>query len=142
MNRVKRQSGFTLIELLIVVVILGIIAAIVIPQFGSAAEDAKLGSLKTNLSTIRAQVEFYKFQHNGNYPSQANFAAQMTAPTDINGGTTANDFGPYLIDIPTNPFNLLATIGTLGSLGDNSEGWAYDGTTGEFRADSPAHVTD
>ena len=74
----KRNRGFTLVEILIVVVILGILAAIVIPQFSQASSDANLSSLKSNLQTIRSQIELFKIQHLDVPPAVATFEAQMT----------------------------------------------------------------
>ena len=56
----RAKSGFTLVEILIVVVILGILAAIVIPSFSNASSDAKLANLKSNLQTVRCQIQLYK----------------------------------------------------------------------------------
>ncbi|MFQ6036674.1 MAG: type II secretion system protein, partial [Sedimentisphaerales bacterium] len=81
----KAKSGFTLVEILIVVVILGILAAIVIPQFTEASTEAKLNSLMSDLQTFRSQIELYKVQHNDNPPTAANFVAQMTETSDISG---------------------------------------------------------
>jgi type II secretion system protein G len=63
-----RARAFTLIEILIVVIILGILAAIVIPQFSQASSDAAESSVKSTLQTVRAQLELYKFK-NSAYPS-------------------------------------------------------------------------
>ena len=142
MERKKRQSGFTLIELLIVVVILGIIAAIVIPQFSVATTDAKLAAVQTNLGTMRAQLQLYKFQHNDLWPTEADVVAQLTGETDIAGLTTGTGFGPYLLSVPENPFTGFATIqaaGGAGALGDDSHGWYYNQTTGTIQADSAGH---
>src|SRR5499427_4093491 len=57
------KSGFTLVEILIVVIILGILAAIVIPQFTNASQDARKNSVSSLLQTIRSQIELYKLQH-------------------------------------------------------------------------------
>ncbi len=60
-QRVKR--GFTLIEILIVVVILGILAAIVIPQFAESADSAQANAAHSTLQTIRSQFELCKFKN-------------------------------------------------------------------------------
>jgi len=57
-----RRRGFTLIEILIVVVILGILAAIVIPQFTSASDQAAVSSVRSQLQTLRSQVHLYQVQ--------------------------------------------------------------------------------
>lgn len=59
-NRARR--AFTLIEILIVVVILGILAAIVIPQFTDASDQANVASMKSQLQTMRSQIELFRIQ--------------------------------------------------------------------------------
>ncbi len=124
------HQGFTLIELLIVVIILAVLAAIVIPQFGSSTEDAKVSTLKSNLSSLRNALEVYYQQHDSRYPGKYksidgttasaatgagecpdSFVAQLTLYTDKNGKTsgTKSDvfkYGPYVKDdaLPANPF--------------------------------------
>ena len=141
----KTQSGFTLVEILIVVVILGILAAIVIPQFTDASTEAKTSSLCSDLQTVRSQIELYKIQHNDNLPSSAavGIVSAMTEQTDIDGNA-GTEYGPYLQKIPTNPFNDLATIteaatdpGIAGGAG-----WFFNTTTGAFRADDDGVTTD
>jgi len=101
----RAKSGFTLVEILIVVVILGILAAIVIPQFTQASTEAKISSLQSNLQSIRSQIELYKIQHNDEPPADAaNFVTQMTTQTDV-AGNPGEDFGPYLQKMPINPFS-------------------------------------
>ena len=56
-------QAFTLIEILIVVVILGILAAIVIPQFTDASQEAMASNLQSQLQTIRSQVELHNVQN-------------------------------------------------------------------------------
>jgi general secretion pathway protein G len=89
----KAKSGFTLVEILIVVVILGILAAIVIPQFTDASTEAKTSSLASNLQMLRAQIELYKIQHNDNPPSGvgSTFVNQMTTFSDVSGNTNASE---------------------------------------------------
>lgn len=59
----RGRRAFTLIEILIVVVILGILAAIVIPQFTDASQDAQLSSIQSQLQTVRSQIELYNVQN-------------------------------------------------------------------------------
>jgi len=136
----KAKSGFTLVEILIVVVILGILAAIVIPQFTEASTEARESSLKTDLQTLRSMIELYSVQHLDVNPTLANFVNQMTKQSDINGtvppaaGMTA--LGPYLQQIPTNPFNSKSTLDpSPGTAGDDGGGWEYDETSGDIHAD-------
>ena len=143
----KRQPAFTLIELLIVVVILGIIAAIVVPQFSIATDDAKLSTLRTNLSTIRAQLLLYKLEHNSSFPTDnTKFEAQMTAKTDV-AGAVGTDYGPYLMMIPENPFTGTKDIKAakvVDAGGANKAAWYYLATdTRLIRAnDTEAHHDD
>ena len=140
-----KNRGFTLIEVMIIVTILGILAGIIIPQFTSAAETSKLGTLKTNLATIRAQIEMYKFEHDETYPtSVATFVDQLTLASQPDGstaplGTAGFNLGPYLQQFPNNPFTDTNTVGT-GAAG--SSDWYYDAATGQFRAnDDAAHTS-
>jgi general secretion pathway protein G len=105
----KAKSGFTLVEILIVVVILGILAAIVIPQFTEASTEAKLSSLVSDLQTIRSQIELYKIQHDDLLPGQADAASAIVPANFITDLTTikaynGKNYGPYLQKIPTNQF--------------------------------------
>jgi general secretion pathway protein G len=112
--------GFTLIEILIVVVILGILAAIVIPQFSSASSEARESTLRDCLRYLRTQITVYQAQHrdiapgypSGNpasAPDSASFLDQMTGFSDEHGNLAASSsdifhFGPYLSRMPANPF--------------------------------------
>ena len=111
-RRTVRKGGFTLVEILIVVIILGILAAIVIPQFTSASQDARKNSLTSQLQTLRSQIELYKLQHLDQLPSSLVASTplwdQLINKTNASGTTgtsTAYPFGPYLQSAPTNPLN-------------------------------------
>jgi general secretion pathway protein G len=130
------KKGFTLVEILIVVVILGILAAIVIPQFTSASETAKASSLVSQLQTIRSQLELYQVQHNGDYPDLSANWDQLTEKTELDGTVAADDFtgttyGPYLQKAPNNPFEDSTSTADAPAAG---VGWVYDSTTGEIEA--------
>ena len=136
------KKGFTLVEILIVVIILGILAAIVIPQFTEASNEARVSNLRTNLQTIRSQLLLYKTQHLEKYPTD--FVPQMTTYSNAAGETDAAPssdypFGPYLQAIPQNPFTGSNTIDVSATLPktDIGGGWWFSSVTGEFRADLP-----
>ena len=141
----KAKRGFTLVEILIVVVILGILAAIVVPQFTQASTEAKLNSLCSNLQSLRSQIELYKVQHNDVSPTLADFTEQMTETSDIDGTTSGDKvrtttycYGPYLERVPENPFNNLATLVAITDpcqAGSGGAGWAYLAATGQIYAD-------
>jgi len=147
----RAKSGFTLVEILIVVVILGILAAIVIPQFTEASTEAKVSSLATDLQTLRSQIALYKIQHNDAAPTLANFLAQMTQYSDISGATQATKdathiYGPYLQKIPVDQFNDMqdavgnGTLEAIGAAPTNLTSWAYDETDGTIKANDTYDV--
>ncbi|KPL21710.1 MAG: hypothetical protein AMJ75_09465 [Phycisphaerae bacterium SM1_79] len=145
----KAKSGFTLVEILIVVVILGILAAIVIPQFTEASSEARLSSLCTDLQTVRSQIELYKIHHADDLPGEgtASFVDALTKYTDIDGALAAvqepadDVYGPYIQKVPKNQFNNFDTVRIDGAApGADTEGWHFDSTTGAFHADSPDHA--
>lgn len=133
----KARKGFTLVEILIVVVILGILAAIVIPQFSDASTQSKLSSCRTTLQSLRSQVELYKIQHNDNPPASPEATEVwpvMTGYTDVDGNTNAAKtavfcYGPYIQQIPTNPWNDSKIFDAADGAG---VGYVYDDTTGDL----------
>lgn len=135
-----RRRAFTLVEILVVVVILGILAAIVVPQFSNAADDTKESAMKQNLVRMRQQIELYRQEHNGNHPTLANFIDQMTLASDQTGATAAigtadYPFGPYLQKMPRNPYTDTIPIGD-GAVGTSA--WYYDETTGHIAPNDSA----
>ncbi len=156
------KRGFTLVEILIVVIILGILAAIVIPQFTNASQDARKSSLTSQLQTIRSQVELYKLQHRDEWPTADGSRTtawswtKMTTKTDADGAASAdaNAFGPYLQADPVNPIftgagltgdaQKIAAAGVtsvagplvLGAASGATTGWVFSTSDGKFYATS------
>ena len=108
------RKGFTLIEILIVVIILGILAAIVIPQFSSASTDARKSNVQSTVQTLRSQIALYKLQHQDVLPDLVTNWDPMLKKTDASGSTSpatgVQTFGPYMQDTPTNSLNGKTTV--------------------------------
>lgn len=133
------QSGFTLMEILIVVILLGILAMVVVPQITISSEDTKASTLQSNLSQLRSLLEIYYAQHNETYPgtvddtdgvgppadAAAAFVNQLTLYTKPSGQASKTDkanypLGPYIKSnaLPPNPFNNQNTIVIDNSISD------------------------
>lgn len=126
MNRNK--TAFTLVEILTVVIILGIMATIVVVQCTDAAEDSMRSNLLLSTQSIRAQLELYRMQHNGKYPTD--ITAQLTRRTDVDGTVgPGGGYGPYLPIFPANPFSRRPAKAAK-TTGLDGEGWSYDSATG------------
>ena len=108
------RKAFTLVEILIVVGIIGILAAIVIPEFKSHTQKAKEAAAKDNLRILRNTIEFYAVQHNGVPPGYNN---------DDPSGVPGHVFfisqlvfaEKYLPKLPENPFNGEIFVKTIGN---------------------------
>jgi len=152
------RKAFTLAEILIVVVILGILAAVVIPTFASCTTAAKDSALAQDLMMLKRMVLVYKAQHleiapgypNGDTtqaPTEQAFLDQVTMASNSSGatavvGTVGFNYGPYMQKIPQNPFNSLRTVQVLAdgedfpADADGSHGWVYKPATQEVRPDN------
>jgi general secretion pathway protein G len=143
-DRLAPRSGFTLVEILIVVILLGVLAAIVIPQFSDASNEAREATLAENLDMVRRQIELFRHHHVGVLPGEGgrDIVEQLTERTDMHGIVAPDGrYGPYMQSFPTNPFTGTSTVemGT-GAPGGGNCGWFYNTETGAFYADDDAHV--
>lgn len=152
----KTPKAFTLVELLIVVVILGLIAAITLPQFSNASATARASMLMDDLRVLRTQLEVFKGQHCGvapghpscdasQEPTEALFIAQMTESSNESGqthppGTPGYRYGPYFREIPRNPVNDKSSVKVIGNDQsaptdpDDAYGWLYQPASMTFKA--------
>jgi len=104
------RKGFTLIELLIVVVIIGILAAIAIPKFANTKDKAKIASMKTDLRNFMSAQEGH-FADYGVYATTAAATGAPSSTTVIFAPTTGNALGA--IATSTNGFNATMTNSSL-----------------------------
>lgn len=118
--RNRSRKAFTLVEILIVVVILGILAAIVVPQFTNATQDAQAGNLKAQIKSLQNQTELFNARNNGAYPDFA---------TD---GWTTMISGNYIKSAPQNPAcpaadKTTVSVGATGT-GSATSAWFFNTT--------------
>ena len=150
---IQLYEGFTLIELILVILILGITAAVVLPQLKDFSRDTKYSALQHNLLIVRDALELYAVQHNGEYPNAKDhdtFIKQLMHYTNSNHQPTSAKsweypYGPYLKNkFPENPLvedknianKVYVNIGqsALGifPVDPSKGGWLYKTNTGEF----------
>ena len=98
-----RQAGFTLIEVMVVVVILGILAAIIVPKIMSRPEQARVVKVKQDILAIQSALDLYKLD-NSTYPTtDQGLAALVTKPTTQPTPRNWKSDG-YLQDVPEDPW--------------------------------------
>ena len=144
MRRRRRESGFTLIEMMVVMVIIGLLVALVGPNFIRQGEKAKLKAARAQIEMLGTALDTFRLDV-GRYPtSQEGLAALRQRPFGIDRWD-----GPYLKkDIPRDPwdhpyyyrspgeggrpYDLLSygADGAPGGDGDNRDVTSYDGDTG------------
>jgi general secretion pathway protein G len=147
----RQRIGFTLVEILVVVSLLSILAAVVIPKFTDASDEAMESALVTNLQLIRNQIDLYRHQHGGRLPhlnqkgknNTKNFTRRLLEKTDPTGKLNPNgSCGPYLTTWPANPFSTesIATKVLYGTRTkprrNDKSGWYYNRNAGMIYANS------
>ncbi|WP_426167511.1 type II secretion system major pseudopilin GspG [Pseudoduganella sp. R-34] len=98
----RRSGGFTLIEIMVVVVIMGVLAALVLPKVLDRVGQSKTAAAKVEISTIMQALKMYKLD-NQRYPTtEQGLQALMAKPT---AGPAANGWkAPYLEKMPKDPW--------------------------------------
>lgn len=132
--RPRRQSqrGFTLIEIMVVVVILGVLGALVLPNVMSRPEHAKLTAARTDIQSISTALEIYRLD-NGRYPTTAQGLEALVKPPTLAPLPRQWNAQGYLRAMPTDPWGTAyqyASPGTRSNHGFDLYSFAADGQAG------------
>jgi general secretion pathway protein G len=93
----RNRGGFTLLEVLLVLIILGVIAALVVPQLTGSQQKAMILAAETTIKKLEAKVEFYAVEHESTYPETLD---DLLEPVDTDG----NVMKPYEKTFPKDPW--------------------------------------
>ena len=158
----REKKGFSLVELVIVIVILGVIAAIAIPRISSGSKNAGEAALRANLATMRNAIDWYYGEHNMTFPgaktdglnpagSAEAFASQLTQYSNVDGAVSENKdpaypYGPYVrgkiptlsigLNIGSNGITVGSQLSPLVAVTADGTGWVFSTATGEIIANS------
>jgi len=99
--RVRRPGGFTLIELMVVIMILGVLAALVVPRVMSRPDEARAIAARQDIAQVMQALKLYRLD-NGRYPTtEQGLQALVSRPSS---GPAAENWKSYLDKLPTDPW--------------------------------------
>jgi general secretion pathway protein G len=100
-QRLRRSRGFTLIELMVVLVIIGVLAALIVPNVLNRADDARVTAARTDISNLMQALKLYRLD-NQNFPStEQGLSALVTKPSV---GNAPLNWKPYVDKLPNDPW--------------------------------------
>ena len=158
----RKRSGFSLVELVIVIVILGIIAAVAIPRITSGSRNAGESALRANIQTMRNAIDWYYAEHGNTFPAAKGdgvnlldtpeaFTTQLTQYSKADGTVSATPdaafpFGPYIrgnlpkltvgTNIGKNTVEMKNQAADLAVNVAGGTGWIYNVATGQIMANA------
>ena len=125
------ERKWSFVEVVFIAVLLSVVSLSTIPKFTQASQESLTSELIDRIHKMRSQLDLYRAQHDNYFPpfdSIKSFEEHMTSKI--------GKYGPYIDEIPVNPFNNLNTIRFDGEpAGTNKAGWRIDTSNGLFQSD-------
>jgi len=100
-NRLPLPRGFTLIEMMVVVLIIGVLAALIVPNVLERADDARVTAARTDVNNLMQALKLYKLDNQRFPTSEQGLQALLTKPTS---GPIPGNWKPYLDKLPNDPW--------------------------------------
>ncbi len=133
-NTTRKRSGFSLVELVVVVLIMGILAAVAAPKLFDKMDDARKSATRQSLAVLRGGIDLYKADaaNNGAYPATLDllYTNQL-----ISGSFPKVEIGENQSDAVA-----AATESPIQNVVAGGAGWIYDATTGEIRVNDANYI--
>ncbi len=129
----RARKGFSLVELVVVVLILGIIAAVAAPKMFNTASDARTNSTKQSLVVVRNAIELYKAQ-NSTYPTAGNIATDLKP-------FLKGPFPSVQMGANQNATVVASTQNPITAPEAGTAGWVYNQTTGDLSVNDATYIS-
>ena len=140
-RRGRTRLAFSLLEMMLVVVIIGLVAAIAIPRLSRGAAGAADSAVSGNLAVLRDAIDRYSVEHGGSFPTAVNVTNQLAQYSTGAGATQATKdgnymYGPYVRKVPALPVGNKKGSSGIAAADGTGVGWIYDQTLGNIRANT------